>query len=269
MVRSIVHSAHSTHTSAARHSWALLLRQLGNHGLRGDQQTGDGCGALQRCAHHLGRVDDALGHHVDVLARLRVEAEAVGVLLKDLADHDRAILAGIECDLARRPRERFANNVHAVLLVLIRSADALEHLGGAQERHPAAWQDAFLDSRTGRVHGIIDAILALLHLDLRSTADADDRDAAREFGEPLLELLAVVIGGGLLDLCLDLGNPRLDIALLTGTADDRSVLLLDHHLLGAAEHIDSDVLELDAEIGRDHGAGSKYCDILEHRLAAI
>jgi hypothetical protein len=40
------------------------------------------------------------------------------------------------------------------------------------KRDATAWQDAFLDSRTGRVHGIIDAILALLHLDLRSTADA-------------------------------------------------------------------------------------------------
>src|SRR3984893_13073686 len=148
-------------------------------------------------AARLGRVDDALRHHVDVLARLRVEAEAVGILLKDLADHDRAILACIERDLARRPRERFADNVHAVLLVLIRSADALEHLGGAQQRDATAWQDAFLDSRTGRVHGIIDAILALLHLDLRRAADADNRGAAREFGEPLLELLTVVIGGGL------------------------------------------------------------------------
>ena len=100
-------------------------------------------------ARRLGRVDDALGHHVDVLARLRVEAEAVGILLEDLADHDRAILASIKGDLARRPRERFADNVHAMLLVLIRSADALEHLGGAQERDATAWQDAFLDSRIG------------------------------------------------------------------------------------------------------------------------
>ena len=249
--RSIVHSAHSTHTAAARHCWALLLRQLGNHRLGGDQQAGNGCGALQCCAHHLGRVDDALGHHVDVLAGLRVEAEAVGILLKDLADHDRAILAGIECDLARRPRERFADNVHAVLLVLVRCADALEHLGGAQQRDAAAWQDAFLDGGAGRMHGIIDAILALLHLDLRRAADADYRDAAREFGQPLLELLAIVIRGGLLDLCLDLSNACLDFGLLAGAADDRGVLLVDHHLLGLAEHGERNVLELDAEIGGD------------------
>src|SRR6476661_5374033 len=119
------------------------------------------------------------------------------------------------------------------------------------------------------MHGIIDAILALLHLDLCRPADTDHRDAAREFGEPLLELLAIVIRGGLLDLCLDLSNACLDIALLAGTADDRGVLLVDHHLLGLAEHIDGDVLELDAEVGGDHGAGSKDRNVLEHRLPTI
>jgi hypothetical protein len=46
------------------------------------------------------------------------------------------------------------------------------------------------------VHGIIHAILALLHLDLGSTADADYCDTTCEFGKTLLEFLTVVIGGG-------------------------------------------------------------------------
>ena len=121
---------------------------------------------------------------------LRVEAEAVGILLQDLADDDRAILAGVDRDLARRPGERFLDDLHAVLLVLVRSATLLERLGGAQQRDAAAWQDAFLDGGAGRMHGIIDAILALLHLDLCRAADADHRDAAGEFGQPLLQLLA-------------------------------------------------------------------------------
>src|SRR6185312_4344706 len=210
MARSIVHSAHSTHAAATRHRWALLLRQLGNHGLGGDEQTCNRRGALQCRAHHLGRIDDAFRHQVDVLARLRVETKAVGILLEDLADYDRAILAGIECDLARRPGERLADDVYAVLLILVRGANALEHLGRAQERNAATWQDAFLDGGAGRVHGIIHAILALLHFDLRRAADADHRDAAREFCQPFLELLAIVIRGGFLDLRLDLGNTPLD-----------------------------------------------------------
>jgi hypothetical protein len=45
-----VHAAHSAHTSTgtSRNRWALLLRQLGNHRLGGNQQTRDGGRVLQR-----------------------------------------------------------------------------------------------------------------------------------------------------------------------------------------------------------------------------
>jgi hypothetical protein len=39
------------------------------------------------------------------------------------------------------------------------------------------------------MHRIINAILALLHLDLGGAADADHRNAARELRETLLQLL--------------------------------------------------------------------------------
>jgi hypothetical protein len=54
------------------------------------------------------------------------------------------------------------------------------------------------------MHGVVDAVLALLDLDFRRAADADDAHAARELRETLLQLLAVVVRGGLLDLRLDL-----------------------------------------------------------------
>jgi hypothetical protein len=36
------------------------------------------------------------------------------------------------------------------------------------------------------VHGVVDAVLLFLDLNLGRTADADDSDAARQFGQPLL-----------------------------------------------------------------------------------
>ena len=99
--------------------------------------------------------------------------------------------------------DRLAHDLDAGLLVVVVGAD-LEGLAGAQQRDAAARQDAFLDRGAGRMHRVIDAILALLHLDLGRAADADHRDAARELGETLLQLLAVVVRGGLLDLRLDL-----------------------------------------------------------------
>ena len=145
----------------------------------------------------------------------------------------------------------------------------LEHLAGAQKRHAAARQDAFLDGRAGRMHGVIDPILALLHLDLARPADPDDRDAAGELGQPLLQLLAIVVGGGLLDLGLDLADAAFDVGLLAGAVDDGGVLLLDGQLLGAPQHGERDVLELDAEVLADGLATGQDRDVLQHGLAAI
>ena len=145
----------------------------------------------------------------------------------------------------------------------------LEHARGIEQRRAAAGDHAFLDRGLGRVHGVLDAVLLLLDLDLGGAADLDDRHAAGQLGQPLLQLLAVVVGGRLLDLRLDLRDAAVDVLLLAGAADDRRVLLVDPHPLGVAQHVERDVLELDAEILADHLAGGQDGDVLEHRLAAI
>src|SRR5450830_469524 len=263
----IVHTAHAT----ARHSRGptVLLRPFGDYRFRGDQQAGDRGRVLQGATHDLGRVDDALAHHVDVVAGLGVVAKVVLVLLQDLADHDRAVFAGIDCDLARRVGQRFANDIDAVLLVLVVGLDALERLDRAEQGDAAARQNAFLDRGTGCMHRIIDAILAFLHLDLGGTAHADHRNAAGELRQPLLQLLFVVIGRRLLDLHLDLGDASLYVGFLAGAADDRSVLLFDHYLLGAAEHVQSDLVKFDAEIIADRLSAGEDRNVFEHRPAAI
>jgi hypothetical protein len=92
-------------------------------------------------------------------------------------------------DLAGRRGERLAHDLDAGLLVVVLGLDALELLGGAEQGDAAARHDAFLNRR---------AILALLHLDFGRAADADHRDAARELGQTLLQLLAVALVDGLL-----------------------------------------------------------------------
>src|SRR5207247_861463 len=100
----------------------------------------------------------------------------------------------------------------------------------------------FLDRGAGRVERAIDAILALLDLDLGRTADLDHRNAAGELGQPLLQLLAVVVGRRVLDLLADRGDSRLDRLLGSGAVDDRRVILVDRDALGLAEPADRDVL---------------------------
>jgi hypothetical protein len=73
-------------------------------------------------------------------------------------------------------------------------------LARAEQRDAAAREHALLDGRLGGVQRVFDAGLLLLHLDLGGRADLDDADAAGQLGEALLELLAVVVRGGVLDL---------------------------------------------------------------------
>ena len=68
--------------------------------------------------------------------------------------------------------------------------------------------------------------------------------------EALLKLLAVIIGGGLLDLRLDLAAACRDVVLLAGAADDRRVVLGNHDAARLPEHVQRHVLELDTRAPR-------------------
>ena len=59
------------------------------------------------------------------------------------------------------------------------------------------------------------------------------------------------------------------MAVRAGALDDRRVVLVDRDLLGLAEVLELDVLELDAEVLGDGLAAGQDRDVLEHRLAAI
>ena len=107
---------------------ANFPRQFGHHCFRCDQEAGDrGC-ILQRATHDLGRIDDALADKIAVFAVLRVKAVGILVFLHDLADNDRAVVAGIDRDLTRRRLDCLPDDVDAVLLVLIFSAQARQSL---------------------------------------------------------------------------------------------------------------------------------------------
>ena len=87
---------------------------------------------------------------------------------------------------------------------------------GPQQRDATAGDDALLDRRLGGADGVLDAVLLLLELHLGGRADLEDGHAAGQLGEALLELLAVVVRVGVLDLVLDLLDAALDVALVAG-----------------------------------------------------
>src|SRR5205085_1196056 len=129
---------------------------------------------------------------------------------------------------------RAADDVDAVLPV-VTELEALQPRQRADEGDAPTRNDALFDGRARRVQRVFDAGLLLLHLRLGGRADLDDGDAADQLGQTLLQLLAIVIRGGVLDLNADLLHARLDVALLAGALDDRAVVLVDGDPLGAAE----------------------------------
>ena len=112
-------------------------------------------------------------------------------------------------------------------------------------------------------------MLGLLHLGLGGSADLDDGDAAGQLREALLELLAVEVGVGVLDLGLQLLDAALDRVALAGTVDDRGRVLVDDDLAGVTELRELRVLELEAHLLGDHLAAREDRDVLEHALAAV
>ena len=131
-----------------------------------------------------------------------------------LLDHDGALEPGVLHDPPDRLLERPPHDVDAGRLVA-RELEVVEGLRGAEQRHAAARHDALLHGRPRRVERILDARLLLLHLGLGRGADLDDGDAAGQLGQPLLQLLPVVVRGRLLDLRPDLLDPALDLLGLT------------------------------------------------------
>src|SRR2546422_1042267 len=81
---------------------------------------------------------------------------------------------------------------------------------------------------------------------------------------PLLQLLAVGGGVGVLALGLQLLDPALDRVRGAGPVDDRRGVLVDDDLPGLAELRDLRVLELEAQLLGNHLGAREDRDVLEH-----
>src|SRR6266566_4988189 len=131
-------------------------------------------------------------------------------------------------------------------------------------RGPATRHNAFLHRRAGRVERVLHASLLLLHGRFGGGPDLDHGHATGQLGQPLLQFLAVVVRGRLVDLGADLLDTPLNSGRLAGALDDRGVVLVHDDLLGLAE-----VVKLDAEVLGERLAAREDRDVLEHGLATV
>src|SRR5690606_34053711 len=156
----------------------------------------------------LGRVQDAQRDHVAVLAVGGVVTVVAGAFA-DLVHHDARLVTGVGDDLAQRRFHGTQGDRDAVVLVFVGALQRFDSGLGADQRHATTRNHAFLDRRTRGVQGVFDAGLLFLHFHLGRRTDLDHRNATGQLGHALLQLLAVVVGRGFLDLRLDLLDARL------------------------------------------------------------
>src|SRR5260370_16036872 len=266
--RASVHPSHAAAVPCARGCLLSLFLDIGHQGFGGQHQGGDGRGVLQCEAGDLGWVDDAGLDHIAELASFRVETE-VFILRFAHAAHDHgAFVAGALGDLQRRFLKRTPDDIDADGLIPV-ELEFLQGRQAAEKSGTAPGNDAFLNGCPGCVHGVLDAGLFLLQLCFGCRAHLDYRDPADELGQALLELLLVVVRGGLFDLHAELLDATFDLAGLAGARDDRRVVLVDGHLLGAAQVLNLHVLELYAEVLCDGFPTPENVNVLMHGLAAV
>src|SRR6266498_431021 len=192
-----------------------------------------------------------LAYNAGLEGSVDVQAMALGGSTY-LVHDDRALEPCVVGELAERLLERADDDLRARALIRIVEAVQLDRLGRVQERDTAAGDNALLECGASCLERVLDAVLLLLHLGLRRSADLDDGDAAGQLREPLLELLAVEVGVGVLDLGLQLLDPALDRLGVAGTVDDRCGVLVDDDAACVAELRELRVLELEAHLLGDH-----------------
>ena len=105
--------------------------------------------------------------------------------------------------------------------------------------------------RPGRIERILNAGLLLLQLGLGSGPDLNDGHPAGQLRQTLLELLAVVVGGRVIDLRAELVTATPRCRTSYPRPDDGRVVTIEHDARRSTQVLQRDVLELDLEILAD------------------
>src|SRR5579864_2207435 len=264
----LVHAFHAAAVAARHRSALLLFRQLGDQSLRRQHESCDRACVLQRSAHDLRRIEHAGLDQVLVLVGESVVAEVRVLRLQHLAQHHSAFFTGVLGGLAQRLLHRALHDVDADLLVAF-EFQLVEGHSRAGQRDSAARDDALFNGRAGCVHRVFYAGFLLFHFGFGRRANFNDGHAADQLRQPLLQLLAVVVAGGLLNLAANFFYAAFDLGVLAFAFDDGGVVLVDGDFLRLAQVRKLNVFELDAEIFRDRLAAGQDCDVLQHGFATI
>src|SRR5690625_4213984 len=264
------HTAHATHvrcTGVA--ACACGLRLISNDCLGGQEQTSDGSRVLQRGTGDLDRIGNAGSQQVFVCTGRGVQA-VTSFETADVLDNDAAFETGVNRDLLQRCLDGNLDDVGTSGFVIIRQFEGVECLlASLNQGNAAAGDDSFFNSCLGVTHGIFDAVLAFLQLDLGSGTGTNDGHTTGELGQAFLELLAVVVRVGVFDLAADLADAAGNLLGVARTLNDGRLVLGDNNLAGLTQQGDVSVFELQAHVFRDDLATGEDRNVLQHGLTAV
>ena len=112
-------------------------------------------------------------------------------------------------------------------------------------------------------------MLNLLELNLSSCTNLDNGNAASKLSKTLLELLAIKVRSGIVNLSLNLSNALVNCVLGASATNDSSGLLSDLNGLSAAEHVSGNLIEVNAELLDDCLTTGENSNVLEHTLTTV
>ncbi|MCY1228178.1 hypothetical protein D9M72_404770 [compost metagenome] len=187
----------------------------------------------------------------------------------DLVYNNARLEAGVECNLLQRRVNGNADDVGARCFIAF-ELQVGECLGaGLDQGHATTGNDAFFNGSLRVADSVLDAVLAFLELNFGSGTGLDDCNAAGQLGQALLQLLAVVVGIGVLDLGTDLGNAAGDLVGVACTLDDGGLILGDNDLACLAQEFEAGGLKLEADFLGDDLATGEDGDVGKLSLAAV
>ena len=188
-----------------------------------------------------------------------------------MLNDDGAFQTCVRSNLANRLLKSLQNDGSAGLLVAVNGIDiGLNSRNRIDECGAAACDDAFFNSSLRCGQSVLNAHLLLFHLDLGSRTDLDNRYAAGELCQTLLQLLTVEIGRGGLDLASDLADTALDSLAVACTVNNDGVFLVDLDLTCTAELINRWYPSAQGQARSEMtSTAGQDCNIREHFFSSV
>ena len=148
-------------------------------------------------------------------------------------------------------------------------SEGVEAPGQLEQGGAAAGNDSLFHRRPGGIEGVFDPQFAVLEFGFGGGTHLDHGHTTGQFGDPLIELFAVVIGVGVVELAANGANPGgYGVLVITG-GHNRGAVFGDRDPAGAAQIRQGDLVEGHGLVFAHHGGAGEDGDVGQHGLAAI